>query len=158
MAWALVQPLFSLSPRPFWGWRRFILRGFGARIGNQVHVHPTVRIAIPWNVEIGDDSAVGDRVILYSLGRIMLGRRVTVSQGAHLCAGTHDWRRPDRPLMKPPIHVEDDAWVCADAFVGPAVTVGAGAIVGARAVVMRDVPAMVVVAGNPAREIRKLVD
>ncbi|WP_210211813.1 hypothetical protein [Aquibium carbonis] len=60
--------------------------------------------------------------------------------------------------MKPPIHVEDDAWVCADAFVGPAVTVGAGAIVGARAVVMRDVPAMVVVTGNPAREIRKLVD
>ncbi|RST85167.1 acetyltransferase [Aquibium carbonis] len=158
VAWALVQPVFSLSPRPFWGWRRFLLRLFGARIGAQVHIHPSVRIAIPWNIEIGDETAVGDRVILYSLGRISLGRRTTISQGAHLCAGTHDWRRPDRPLMKPPIHVEDDAWVCADAFVGPAVTVGAGAIVGARAVVMRDVPAMVVVTGNPAREIRKLVD
>lgn len=156
MAWVLVHPLFRLSPRPLWGWRRLLLRLFGATIGRQVHIYPTVSIAIPWNLEIGDEAAVGDRVILYSLGRISIGRRATVSQGAHLCAGTHDWRKPDRPLEKPPVRLADDVWVCADAFIGPGVTVGRGSIVGARAVAVKNVDDMVIVAGNPCREVRKL--
>lgn len=151
--WSIASPLFSLSPRPLWGWRRFLLRLFGARIGCAVHVYPSVRIVIPWHVEIGDESAVGDRAILYSLGRITLGQRVTISQGAHLCAGSHDWRKPDRPLTKPPIDIGDDVWVCADSFIGPGVTVGSGAIVGARAVAMRNVAKKTMVVGNPAYQI-----
>lgn len=153
--WALARPLFRFSPRPLWGWRRWLLRLFGARIGKAVHIYPTVRITIPWNLTIGDFSAVGDRVILYALGRISLGERVTVSQGAHLCAGTHDWRRPERPLLKLPIIVEDDAWLCADCFIGPDVSIGIEAIVGARAVVMKSVGGKATVVGNPAREIER---
>ncbi len=139
-----------------WGFRRSILRVFGAQIGSGAHVYPTVKIAIPWNIRLGQDCAVGDRGILYSLGIISIGDRSTVSQGAHLCAGTHDIFDPARPLLKPPIHVGNDAWVCADAFIGPGVTIGDAAIVGARSVVMRDVNPHVIVAGNPAREIRTL--
>jgi putative colanic acid biosynthesis acetyltransferase WcaF len=153
--WALAQPLFSVSPRPLWGWRRFILRCFGARIAQAVHIYPSVSIAIPWNVEIGAYSAVGDRAILYSLGTIRIGERATISQGAHLCAGTHDYIDPALPLLKPPIIVGAEAWVCADAFIGPGVTVGDYAIVGARAVAMKDVPAGAIVVGNPARFIKK---
>lgn len=152
--WALAWPLFALSPRPFWGWRRFMLRLFGAQIGLDVHIYPSVRIIIPWNLDIGDQVAVGGRAILYSLGKIQLGKRVTISQGAHLCAGSHDWRKPDRPLTKPPIFIEDDVWVCADAFVGPGVTVGKGAILGARTVVMKTVFEGNLVVGNPARIIK----
>jgi putative colanic acid biosynthesis acetyltransferase WcaF len=153
--WGLARPLFRFSPRPFWWWRNWLLRCFRARIGRNVHVYPSVHISIPWNVSIGNGSAVGDRVILYALGPITLGERVTISQGAHLCAGTHDWRRPDRPLLKPPIDVRDDAWICADAFVGPGVTIGAGAILGARAVAMKDLARGAMAAGNPARVIRE---
>lgn len=151
--WAFVHPLFALSPRPLWGWRRWLLRSFGAKIGMDVHVYPSVRIAIPWNLTIGDFCAVGDRVILYALGPITLGARATVSQGAHLCAGTHDWRKSDMPLMKPPIVIGDDVWICADAFVGPGVTIGAGAIVGARAVSMTDIPPAAIAIGNPAKMV-----
>jgi len=154
VAWALVQPFFRWSPRPLWGWRRWMLRRFGARIGAEVHIYPTVRIAIPWNLDIGQQSAIGDGAILYALGPVKTGARVTVSQYAHLCAGTHDIDRPDRALLKPPISIGDDAWICADAFVGPGVTVGANAIVGARAVVVKNVPPDVTVGGNPARIIR----
>lgn len=151
VAWAIGKILFALSPRPFWAWRRLLLRAFGARIGKSVHLHPTVRIAMPWNIAIGDESSVGDRAILYSLGQIRIGSNVTISQYAHLCAGTHDYRLADFPLVKAPIVIGDGAWICADAFVGPHVTVGARSIVGARAVVMKDVAPGVIVSGNPAR-------
>lgn len=153
MAWGFAAPLFRFSPRLLWGWRRWLLRRFGAKIGPGAHICPSVRITIPWNLDIGPQSAVGDRAILYALGPITIGARVTISQGAHLCAGTHDWRRPDMALLKPPIVIGDDAWICADAFVGPGVTVGAGAVLGARGVATKDVAPWTIVAGNPAAGI-----
>lgn len=151
--WACARPLFALSPRPLWGWRRFLLRVFGARVGAQVHVHPTARVVMPWNVELGDFAAVGDGVILYALGPISIGAGASVSQGAHLCAGSHDFRDPAMPLVKARIEIGAGAWICADAFIGPRVRVGEGAVVGACAVVVRDVEGDCVVAGNPARVV-----
>jgi putative colanic acid biosynthesis acetyltransferase WcaF len=136
-----------------WAWRRQLLRIFGARIGAGVHIYPTARISIPWNLNIGKDVGIGDRVILYALGPITIGERATVSQGAHLCAGSHDYRDPNMRLTKPPIVIGPDCWICADAFIGPGVEVGGYAVVGARAVVMSSVKESEVVAGNPARVI-----
>ena len=154
--WALVWPFFRLSPRPLWGWRRFLLRAFGANIDKGVHVYPSVRIAIPWNLEIREFAAVGEGAILYSLGPIVIGPRSTVSQYAHLCAGSHDLSSAARTLTKPPVVLESDVWVAADAFIGPGVTIGSGSVVGARAVVVRDVEPNEVVAGNPARSIKRV--
>lgn len=151
--WALVAPAFRFSPRPFFAWRRFLLRLFGAQIGASVNLYSSAVITMPWNLDIGDWSAVGEGVLIYNLGHVSIGSRVTVSQRAHLCAGTHDHTRRDMPLLKPPIRVDDDAWICADAFVAPGVTVGAGAVVGARAVAVNDVPPWTVVVGNPARSL-----
>jgi putative colanic acid biosynthesis acetyltransferase WcaF len=151
--WALVRPLFRWSPRPAWGWRRFLLRRFGARVGRAVHVHPDVDVTLPWNLEIGDHAAIGARVRVYDLGPLRIGRAATVSQDAYLCAGTHDPEDPQMRLLRPPVTIGDQAWVAAGAFVGPGVTVGEGAIVGARAVVAKDVPPWTIVAGNPAQPI-----
>ncbi|ROT99101.1 acetyltransferase [Histidinibacterium lentulum] len=151
--WALAAPLFRLSPRPLWGLRRSMLRAFGATVGRDVHVYPTARITIPWNLTLGDGCAVGNHAILYALGPITLGPRATVSQYAHICAGSHDWRDPAMPLTKPPIAIGADVWVCADVFVGPGVAVGEGAILGARAVVVGDVAPRAIVVGNPARAV-----
>jgi putative colanic acid biosynthesis acetyltransferase WcaF len=152
--WVLARPAFTWSPRPLWGWRRMLLRLFGAKVGRGVHIYPTVRITMPWNVAIGDDSAVGDRALLYSLGQITIGSCVTISQQAHLCAGTHDYKKRDFPLVKAPIGISDGAWVCADAFVGPNVVVGEGAILGARGVAVKDIPPGVIAAGNPAKILK----
>jgi putative colanic acid biosynthesis acetyltransferase WcaF len=149
----LGAPLFALCPRPAWVIRRVLLRSFGARIARGVHIFPSARIAIPWNLEIGENAAVGDRAILYNLGMITIGAGATISQYAHLCAGTHDHRSASLPLVKPPIAIGEGAWICADAFVGPGVSIGAYAILGARAVATRDVPDWTISAGNPARAI-----
>jgi putative colanic acid biosynthesis acetyltransferase WcaF len=153
VAWAVVYPLFRFSPRPFFGWRVSLLRLFGARVGRNVHVYPSARVTMPWNLEVGEWSSIGEDVLLYDLGKVSIGSRVTISHRAQLCAGTHDYRRLDMPLLKPPIRVGDDAWICANAFVGPGVAVGEGAVVGACAVAVRDVPAWSIVAGNPAQVV-----
>ena len=153
--WSIGLVFFRLTPRPFFGLRALVLRLFGASIGRNVHVYPSATIYFPWNLVAEDDSAIGENSLIYNLGMVHVGRSSTVSQRAHLCAGSHDYTDPTMPLLKLPIIVEANAWICADAFVGPGVTIGKGAVVGARAVVMKDVEAMVVVAGNPAREVKK---
>jgi putative colanic acid biosynthesis acetyltransferase WcaF len=151
LLWSLTQPLFRLSPRPFWAWRRFLLRLFGAKIGADVHVYPTVRLAVPWNLTVGDEAAIGDHAIIYALGPIVIGAKTTISQFAHLCAGTHDWRHPSMTLLKPPITIGAEVWICADAFIGPNVEIGDRAIIGARSVVMKNVATGSIGNGNPYR-------
>jgi len=153
IAWSLGRWLLILSPRPCFAWRRAVLRVFGAQVGAHVNVYPSARIYMPWNLSIGDWSALGEDVLIYSLGKVSIGQRVTVSYRAHLCAGTHDFSDPALPLLKPPVTLENDAWLGTEAFVGPGVTVGAGALVGARAVVTRTVAARAIVVGNPARTV-----
>jgi putative colanic acid biosynthesis acetyltransferase WcaF len=155
--WGMGKLLIRFSPRPCFGWRRLVLRCFGATVGKNVNLYPSTRIYYPWNLIAGDWSAIGEDALIYNLGLVTLGQRVTVSHQAHLCAGTHDYTRSDLPLVKPPIVIRDQAWICADAFIGPGVTVGEGAVVGARAVVTKDVEPWMVVAGNPARVIKKRI-
>lgn len=146
--------LFAWTPRAFfWGWRRALLRLFGAEIGSSVHLHPTVKIAVPWTLRIADGVTVGDGAILYSLGNISIGEAATISQYAHLCAGTHDFRDPAMPLLRLPIVIGAGAWICADAFIGPGVEVGTLAVVAARATVVKNVSPGEIVAGNPARAV-----
>lgn len=152
--WWLVQStLFRWSPQVAYGWRRALLRLFGARIGSQVIIRPTVTITYPWKVSIGDHAWVGDRAVLYSLGRISIGAHAVVSQGAHLCAGDHDHQDPSFPIRGRDIVVGDQAWVAADAFLAPGVTIGVGAVIGARSAVFRDMPEGMVCVGHPCRPI-----
>lgn len=156
LLWALVQAtLFRGSFHTMNGWRAMLLRLFGARVGKPVMIRRTVRIECPWNLTIGNNVAVGDRAMLYALGPITLGDRVTISQNAHLCAGTHDFDQPHMPLIRPPITIERDAWIAADAFVGPGITIQEGAILGARACAFSDLEPWTIYGGNPAKEIRK---
>lgn len=153
--WGIGRMLFRFVPRPLYAPRRVILRCFGARVGHKVNIANTANIYFPWNLEIGNWSSIGEGARIYNLGKITIGEKSTISQGAHLCAGTHDFNDPTTPLLTPPIHIESQAWICADAFVGPGIAIGEGAVVGARAVVLKEVGAWTVVAGNPARVIKK---
>jgi len=153
--WGCVKPLFHCSPRICFDWRAFLLRCFGAKIGRHVHIYNSATIYFPWNLTAGDYAAIGEHAYIYNLGPVAIGARATISHRAHLCAGTHDYDRPDFPLLRPPIVIGEQAWVCADAFVGPGVTIGEGAIIGARAVVVKNVEPWTIVAGNPAKTIKR---
>ena len=88
---------------------------FGADVGRKVVIKPSVNIKYPWNLEIGDWSAIGELAFIYNLGPVCIGSNVTISQRAHLCAGTHDHTDPALPLLKPPISIGDQACV-SDCF------------------------------------------
>lgn len=102
-----------------------------------------------------DHACLGNDVICYTQARITLQERAIVSQGAHLCTGSHDYNDPDFSLFARPINIGKDAWVCADAFIGPGVSVGEGAVLGARAVAFKDLQAWQVYSGNPAQLIKQ---
>jgi putative colanic acid biosynthesis acetyltransferase WcaF len=146
--------LFRPTPAPLHTWRSWLLRAFGARIGRHCHVYPSVRIWAPWNLDLHDQACLGPGVICYSMDRISLGPRVVVSQGVHLCTGSHDYESHNFQLFTRPIRIAADAWICTEAFLAPGVSIGEGAVIGARSVVTRSQPAWMVCAGNPCRPIK----
>ena len=155
--WRLVQAtLFRWSPRPLHGFRAGLLRFFGATVPepSQVVVFPTARITFPWRLTLEPRSMVGPGVTLYNPGPITLRRGANLSQGCHLCAGSHDYRLWSMPLTARPIVIGENAWLAAEVFVGPGVTIGELCVVGARSVVVRDLPAATVCAGNPCVPVK----
>ncbi len=153
--WSLASPIFHFTPRSCFAWRARLLSIFGAKIGKGVHIYPSAKIYIPWNLSIGDNSSIGEWALIYNLGLVSIGSEATISHRAHLCAGTHDYSDPNLPLVRSTISIGSQAWICADAFIGPGVSIGRGAIVGGASVVMHDVDQWQIVAGNPACFIKK---
>ena len=154
--WMLVgRPLFRCSFHNWHAYRRAILRGFGAHVGRGVAIRSTVHVEVPWMLDIDDHASIGDHAILYSLGRIRIGKRAIISQYAHLCAGTHDYTDHTFRLLRTPITIGEDVWIGTDAFVGPGVTVNRLGVLGARSSAYRDVPEAQVAVGNPARPIKR---
>lgn len=152
--WIVQATLFHGSPQVCYGFRRWILRMFGAKVGKGALIRPSVTIPYPWKVAIGNHSQIGDDVVLYSYGQITIGNSVVVSQKSYLCAGTHDFRSESFDLQSFPITLEDQVWLAADVFVAPGVTVGRGTVVGARSSVFSSLPGMMICTGSPARPVR----
>lgn len=153
MWWIVQASLFKLSPQFCYGWRRWLLRSFGARVGKGVLVRPSATITFPWKVSIDDHAWIGDDVVLYSLGEIEIQRNAVVSQRSYLCTGSHDFRAPKFDIFTKKITIESEAWVAADVFVAPGVRIGRGAVIGARSSVFHDMPPMRICTGSPAKVV-----
>lgn len=155
LLWSVVEiTAFRLTWPTWYGYRAWLLNRFGARVDPTARIRRTCRFTCPWNLTVGANTATGDFVIFYCLGPITIGERVTISQYAHLCAGSHDYTNPKMPLLRPPIVIADDAWIAADAFIGPDVTAGEGAVLGARGCTFKNLEPWTVYGGNPARPMK----
>jgi putative colanic acid biosynthesis acetyltransferase WcaF len=152
--WIVQATLFARSPQFLYGWRRFLLRLFGARIGRAVLIRPTVRVTYPWKIYIGDYSWIGDDVVLYSLGEIIIGKHTVISQKSYLCTGSHDYASLSFNIYSEPVQIGNEVWIATDVFVAPGVRVGDGSVVGARSSVLHDLPPGKVCYGNPAEPIK----
>jgi len=157
LAWTYVWAILcAWTPKPLNHWRLFWIKVFGAKIYGHPFVHQRARIQFPWNLILHDRACLGDGTVAYSLGEIEVHEHATVAQEAYLCTGTHDFSVAARPLQVSKISIGPHAFIGARAFVMPGVHIGRYAIVGAGSVVTRSVPDHCVVAGNPARLLKKM--
>lgn len=151
----LGAPLVETNLLPFAGLKVFLLRCFGANIGQGVRVKPGVKIKFPWRLTIGNHCWVGENSWLDNVAPISLGDDVCLSQGVYLCTGNHDWNHPHFQLKPSPIHIESGSWIAAKAIIGPGVVVGQGAVLCLGSVASQSLDPMTIYAGNPSLPIKK---
>lgn len=152
--WIVQATLFRGSPQFAYGFRAYLLRCFGAKVGRCCVIRPTATITYPWKVELGENCWIGDDAVLYSLGPITIGPNSVISQRSYICAGDHDYRIVDFPIRAREVKIGAECWVATDVFVAPGVTIGDGTVVGARSSVFTDLPAQMVCVGSPCKPIK----
>lgn len=152
--WLVHATFFRWSPQFAYGFRAWLLRAFGAKVGKGVVIRPSVTVTYPWKVSIGDYAWIGDNAELYSLGEIEIGANAVISQRSYLCAADHDHTQVDFPIRSRKITIGAQAWLAADVFVAPGVTIGEGAVIGARSSVFKDMPAGMVCFGYPCVPVK----
>ena len=142
--------LAAWTPAPLHRWRIFLVRLFGGHVPYGAFLYGSARIWYPPHLTMHQRATLGPGVNCYSMAPIEIGSYAIVSQGAFLCTGTHNIHHPAFQIYARPIKIGANAWVCAEAFVGPGVTVGDGAVLGARGVAFQDLAPWSVSTGNPA--------
>lgn len=144
--------LYKSSPQIMYGWRRFLLRLFGAKIGKKVVLRPSSQITYPWKLEIGDHSWIGDDVFLYNLGNIKIGSNTIISQKSYICTGSHDYKSVNFNIYQKPIVIGNSCWIATDVFVAPGTIITDEVIIGARSSVFKDILEKGIYKGNPLKK------
>lgn len=155
LTWGIVYTcLFRPSPRPFYAWRRMLLRLFGAQLGPNAKIYPTARIWAPWKLICDEAAAIAEDAIIYNPATLHIGSHAIVSQQAYICGATHDYEDPAFPLRAYPIRLGAYSWVCARATVQPGVNLGDGAVLALGSVATKDLTPWTVYGGVPAHRIK----
>lgn len=154
--WQLVKTFFFLTAIPWPSWlKTLILRAFGAKVGHNVYWKPRVNIHIPWKLEVGDYTWVGEEVCIINFAPVIIGAHCCLSQQSVICSGNHDYRHTDMRYRHEPIKLANGVWIGACTFVGPGVEIGTDAVVAACAMVSKSLEGGWVYAGKPCRRVRQ---
>jgi putative colanic acid biosynthesis acetyltransferase WcaF len=158
LIWYFVgDPLLRSYWLPLSALKVWILRSFGATIGEGVRIKPGVRVKFPWRLTIGDHTWIGENAWIDNVAPVTIGSHVCLSQAVYLCTGNHDWSDPTFKLTSSSIQLEEGCWIAARATIGPGVTVGQGAVLGLGSVTGRSLQPMKIYVGNPAQPIKERV-
>lgn len=144
----------SALPWPY-GFKRSLLKLFGAKVGKGLVIKTKVRIKNPWRLEIGDHCWIGESVWIDNLEDVSIGDHVCLSQGVLLLTGNHDYTLPDFPYRLGKIRIEEGAWIGAGSVVCPGVTCSSHAILTVNSVATKNMEAWQIYSGNPASFVRK---
>jgi maltose O-acetyltransferase len=106
-------------------------------------------------LEVGENVIVGPSNVFLIRGGLAIGDNVNLSGFSFFISQEHDVNDPFGHTTLSKIVIEDDVWVATHSIILPGVRVGRGAVIAAGSLVTKDVPAYTVVAGNPAKPIRK---
>ncbi len=133
--------------------RRFFYRLSGMKIGQGSSIHMRVRVYDPRNIQIGEDTIIGERVVLDGRASLRIGNHVDIATGAMIFNSQHDVHHPDFAPIEKSVTIEDYVFIGPNVIILPGIKVGKGAVIGAGAVVTKNVEAGTVVGGVPAKQI-----
>jgi len=150
-----VSLLWAFGYIPFHIVRNNIFRLCGVSIGRRSTIHIGARMFQPNNISIGTGSIIGDHATLDGRGKIEIGNHVDIASQVMIYNSQHDISDPFFDAIEKPVKINDYVFIGPRAIILPGVTVGKGAIIAAGAVVTKDVAEKSVVAGVPAKEIKK---
>lgn len=154
--WGLVQYfLFNSSPQFLYRYRNFLLRLFGAKIGKNVLIRPSVKITYPWKLEIGNNTWIGEDCYIYNLAEVKIGSNVSIAHRNFFNTGGHDYKKTTFDIFAKRIIIEDEVWITSEVYISPGVTISRGAVIGVRSVVFSDVPEGMLCYGSPAKVVKK---
>lgn len=153
--WHFVNGLFFNSFFHFYGLKIFLLKLFGAEVGNNVVIKPRVNIKYPWNLILGNNVWIGENVWIDNLEKVQIGNNVCLSQGAFLLCGNHNYSKSGFDLMTGKIILEDGVWIGAKSVVGPNVTCHSHSVLSILSVATKDLQPYIIYKGNPAEPVKE---
>jgi putative colanic acid biosynthesis acetyltransferase WcaF len=155
--WFCFNTTFFCSRFPFSGFKRFLLRMFGARVGKAVIIRPGANIKAPWFLEIGDNAWIGENAWIDNLAKTTIASDCCISQGAMLLTGNHDYSKTSFDLIAKGITLEKGVWIGAKAVVCPGVTCKSHSVLTVASVASSDLEAYSIYRGNPAVKVRERI-
>lgn len=138
--------------------RKFFYRLAGIKIGKGSTIHMWANFFQPKNIEIGEDTIIGDHCFLDGRAKIKIGNHTDIASYVMIYNSKHDINDPEFRAVELPVEIGDYVFIGPRAIIMPGKKIGNGAVVAAGAIVTHDVPPGKIVAGVPAKEIgeRKL--
>jgi maltose O-acetyltransferase len=163
--WWLAYERF-LRTLPYPNWRSAFLKWGGARLGRRCFIHDVifqnVYVSGFKNLELGDQTTLQTQCLIDLADRVICEDNVTISAGVSIFTHEDCGAKLGKPLAAyfppkhAPVHICQGSWIGARATILAGVTIGACSVVGAGSLVTEDVPDWTVVAGVPAKPIRKI--
>lgn len=158
LLWYFVNVLFFINPlNPSSALKVSLLRLFGATIGKGVVIKPSINIKYPWFLHVGNHVWIGEKVWIDNLAHVKIGDHSTLSQGAMLLTGSHDYKKPGFDLMVGEIVLFEGVWIGARAVVCPNVSCFMNSVLAAGSVAVSDLEPATIYQGNPATAKRRRV-
>ena|ERR1022692_1064072 len=149
--------IFKTALFPFYRIKVFVLQLFGASVGRNVIIKPSVNIKYPWFLEIGNHVWIGEKVSIDNLAMVSIGSNVCLSQEALLLSGNHDYTKATFDLILRPIVLEDGVWIGARAIVSGGTACRSGVVLCAGSVATGELESMGIYRGNPAVRIKERI-
>lgn len=133
--------------------RQFFYRLAGIKMGKHSTFHMWANFFQPKNIEIGDDTIIGDHAFLDGRASLKIGSHVDIASSVMIYNSEHDLAKADFSAIEAPVEIGDYVFIGPRVIILPGVKIGRGAVVAAGAVVTKDVPDFAIVGGVPAKVI-----
>lgn len=139
--------------------RTELLKELFGSTGKSLSIEPTLRCDYGYNIHVGENFYANFDCVFLDVCEIRIGDNCFIAPGVHIYTATHPLNAEERVSgveYGKPVKIGDNVWIGGNSVINPGVTIGNNVVIASGSVVTKDVPANVVVGGNPAKIIKQI--